>query len=65
MVLEATRRTEERKGKLAALKQQIRVSGLPLVEPYANPEELAKIVGKQFEELIDHLYPEDRMFPST
>ena len=35
---EATRRTEERKAKLAALKQRIRDSKLPLVEPYANPE---------------------------
>ena len=41
---EATRRTEERKAKLAALKQRIRDSKLPLVEPYANPKALAEIV---------------------
>jgi tetratricopeptide (TPR) repeat protein len=55
---EAARRTEERKGKLAALKQQIRDSKLPLVEPYENPEALAKIIEKQFGDLIDRLYPE-------
>jgi nephrocystin-3 len=55
---EAARRTEERKGKLAALKQQIRDSKLPLVEPYENPEALAKIIEKQFGDLIDQLYPE-------
>jgi len=58
---EATRRTEERKAKLAALKQRIRDSKLPLVEPYANPEALAEIVRKQFDELIDRLYPEDQV----
>ena len=58
--VEATRRTEERKTKLAALKQRIRDSKLPLVEPYADPRELAEIVLNQFDELIDRLYPEDR-----
>jgi hypothetical protein len=57
---EAARRTEERKAKLAALKQRIRDSGHPLVEPYANPEVLAEIVRKQFNDLIDSLYPEDQ-----
>ena len=57
---EAIRRTEERKAKLAALKQRIRDSKLPLVEPYANPEALAEIVRRQFDELIDRLYPEDQ-----
>ena len=57
---EAARRTEERKAKLAALKQRIRDSGLPLVEPYANPEALAEIVREQFDALIDRLYPEDQ-----
>ncbi len=57
---EATRRTEERKAKLAALKQRIRDSKLPLVDPYANPEALAESVRKQFDELIDRLYPEDQ-----
>jgi Tfp pilus assembly protein PilF len=58
--VEANRRTEERKIKLAALKQRIRDSKLPLVEPYANPRELAEIVLNQFDGLIDRLYPEDR-----
>jgi tetratricopeptide (TPR) repeat protein len=55
---EAARRTEERKGKLAALKQQIRDSKLPLVEPYEYPEALARIIEEQFGRLIDYLYPE-------
>ena len=59
-VVEAIRRTEERKSKLAALKQRIRDSKLPLVEPYANPKALAESVRKQFDELIDRLYPEDQ-----
>ena len=54
---EATRRTEQRKAKLAALKERIRKSGLPMVEPYANPEVLAKIIEEQFTALIDQLYP--------
>ncbi|MFH0953762.1 MAG: DUF4062 domain-containing protein [Verrucomicrobiota bacterium] len=57
---EATRRTEERKAKLTALKERIRDSKLPLVDPYANPKALAEIVRKQFDELIDQLYPEDQ-----
>ncbi len=56
----ATLRTEERKAKLAALKQRIRDSKLPLLEPYADPKALAEIVRKQFNELIDRLYPEDQ-----
>lgn len=54
---EAARRTEERKAKLAALKETIRKSGRPLVDPYKTPEELAAAVEKQFRELIDKLYP--------
>ncbi|MCA9086481.1 MAG: DUF4062 domain-containing protein, partial [Planctomycetaceae bacterium] len=57
---EATRLTEQRKDKLAALKQRIRDSKLPLVESYANPAALAEIVRKQLDELIDRLYPEDQ-----
>ncbi|MDD2734739.1 MAG: tetratricopeptide repeat protein [Desulfuromonadaceae bacterium] len=55
---EAARRTEERKEKLAALKQQIRKSGLPLVDRYESPEVLATLIEQQFEKLIDQLYPE-------
>jgi nephrocystin-3 len=56
---DATRRTKERKDKLAALKQRIRVSGLPVVDPYADPEDLAERIEEQFTRLIDELYPED------
>lgn len=55
---EAARRTQERKEKLAALKQRIRDSGLPLVDPYADPKALAAIIEKQVGDLIDKLYPE-------
>ncbi len=58
---EATRRTDERKARLAALKERIRQSKLPLVDPYANPEALAEIVRKQFDDLIDRLYPEGQV----
>jgi hypothetical protein len=58
---EATRRTEERKAKLAALKQRIRDSNLPLVESYTDPKALAEIVRRQFDELIDRLYPENQV----
>lgn len=57
---EATRRTEERKAKLLTLKQRIRDSGLPLVDPYSTPEALAETVRKQLDELIDRLYPENQ-----
>jgi tetratricopeptide (TPR) repeat protein len=56
---EATRRTEERKARLAALKQRIRQSGLPLLENYPNPEALASAVREHFLALIDRLYPEN------
>ena len=58
---EATRRTEERKAKLAALKQRIRDSKLPLAQPYPNPRTLARVVRRQFNRLIDRLYPEDQV----
>jgi len=55
----AARRTEERRNKLAALKDRIRKSGLPLVQDYASPEDLANTIRDQFKELIDRLYPEE------
>jgi nephrocystin-3 len=58
---EATRRTAERKAKLAALKQRIRDSKLPLEEPYPDPKTLARLVRLQFSRLIDRLYPEDQV----
>lgn len=56
---EASRRTQERKGKLTALKNRIRQSGLPVAENYTDPEALARMIQTQFEELIDQLYPEE------
>ena len=56
--VEAIRRTEERKAKLAALKERIRQSGLPVIENYPKPEALASEVRRQFLDLIDKLYPE-------
>jgi nephrocystin-3 len=53
---EAARRTQERKEKLAALKDRIRQSGLP-VEEYSSPEDLARTIRNQFVRLIDQLYP--------
>ncbi|MBL7033856.1 MAG: DUF4062 domain-containing protein [Candidatus Delongbacteria bacterium] len=58
---EAARLTRERQQKLAFLKQRIRQSGLPVVDGYASPEALAGLIGKQFEELIDQLYPEEEV----
>ena len=55
---EAIRRTEERKAKLAALKERIRRRGLPVYENYSTPEALASEVRRQFLDLIDKLYPE-------
>ena len=57
--VKAARLTEERKAKLASLKQRIRDSGLPLVDPYANPQALARIILRQFSALIEDLYPEE------
>ncbi|MBN1570681.1 MAG: tetratricopeptide repeat protein [Acidobacteria bacterium] len=55
---EAIGRTEERRAKLAALKDRIRHSGLPVLDNYANPEALAGAVRQQLLDLIDRLYPE-------
>jgi nephrocystin-3 len=55
---EAIGRTEERKARLAALKERIRRSGLPVLENYSRPEALAGEVRRQFLDLIDKLYPE-------
>lgn len=59
--VEAARRTDERRFKLAALKENIRKSGRPLVAPYKTPEELAAAVEKQFRDLIDKLYPKEEV----
>lgn len=57
----AARRTRERIAKLAALKKTIRASGVPLVDPYRDPPELARIVHRQFLDLINELYPGEKV----
>lgn len=49
---EATRRTQERKNKLADLKDKIRKSGLPVLDNYSDPEALAEAIQVQFEKLL-------------
>lgn len=44
--------------KLRALKQQIRASGCPLHENYANPRELGAHVLEDFTQVIERLFPE-------
>ncbi|HYG57929.1 MAG TPA: ATP-binding protein, partial [Symbiobacteriaceae bacterium] len=44
-------------GKLAALKERIRASGRPVTEDYANPEAFGEAVLRDFEALIDRLFP--------
>jgi tetratricopeptide (TPR) repeat protein len=54
----AAQRAEERRGKLAALKARIRLSGLPVRENYPDPQALGQFVLTDFTALIDRLYPE-------
>jgi len=55
---EATKRAEERKRKLAALKERIRKSGLPVREDYPEPRALSELVLQDLTEVINRLYPE-------
>ncbi|MGO8796772.1 MAG: tetratricopeptide repeat protein [Candidatus Sulfotelmatobacter sp.] len=55
---EGKRRAEERQQKLAALKQRIRTSGLPLRENYANPQVLGELVLEDLTTIINRLFPE-------
>ena len=55
------RKTPDSAAKLAALKETIRHSGRPFVDPYKKPEDLAAAVKQQFIELIDHLYPKEEV----
>ena len=55
---EAERRAEERRHKLAALKQRIRTSDLPVRENYRDPAELGRLVLEDLTAVIDRLYPE-------
>jgi len=54
---EAGRRAAARRAKLAALKQRIRASGLPVRENYRDPQHLGELVRADFTALIDRLYP--------
>lgn len=47
--------------RLAELKERIRQSGFPVVENYANPEELAERVRVDLWHLIDEAYPESEV----
>lgn len=57
-VEEALRRAEQRKQKLAALKERIRHSGFPVRENYQNPKEFGQTVLQDLTSIIDELYPE-------
>jgi len=54
---EAARRTQERKDKLATLKERIRASKLPLLDPFANPEALGDAVLSDLTKVINDLFP--------
>jgi len=54
---EAERRAQERRGKLDALKKQIRGSGF-VVRDYPDPRALGELVLADLTEVIDRLYPE-------
>jgi AAA ATPase-like protein/uncharacterized protein DUF4062 len=56
-LVEAEQRAEKRKQKLAALKNRIRTSGLPVEEDYANPQSLGECVLRDLSRVIDKLYP--------
>jgi hypothetical protein len=55
---EAQRRVAERQAKLAALKDRIRASRLPLKENYRDPQELGAWVLTDLTAIIDDLFPE-------
>jgi tetratricopeptide (TPR) repeat protein len=55
---EAARRARERRDKLSALKDQIRATGLPVRENYADPRALGQYVLEDLTRIIDQLHPE-------
>jgi len=55
---EAIRRAEQRRQKLADLKERIRSSGLPVHENYQTPKEFGQSVLRDLTAIIDDLYPE-------
>jgi tetratricopeptide (TPR) repeat protein len=54
---EAWARARQRSEKLAALKQRIRESGLPVRENYANPRELGQLALRDLTAVVDSLFP--------
>ena len=55
---EATLHTDQRKGRLADLKERIRKGSLHLRENYRDPEQLGEWLLEDMTALIDNLYPE-------
>jgi tetratricopeptide (TPR) repeat protein len=55
---EAQQRAEQRKQKLAALKDRIRQSGFPVHEKYKDPKEFGQYVLQDLTAIINRLYPE-------
>ncbi len=54
---EAERRAQRRRDKLAALKDRIRNSKLPVRENYSNPKEFGKLVLEDFTRVIEERFP--------
>lgn len=54
---EAEHRAAERRAKLAALKQRVRESGLPVREGYADPRTLGELALADLTAVIETLYP--------
>jgi tetratricopeptide (TPR) repeat protein len=50
-------RAERRRARLAALKDEIRASGLPVHENYPDPGSFGQLVLKDLTEVIDRLFP--------
>lgn len=55
---EAKRRAEERRRRLAALKERLDASGLPVRKDYSDPVELGELVLADLTGVIDSLYAE-------
>jgi tetratricopeptide (TPR) repeat protein len=56
---EAQDRAADRPGQLAALKDRIRASGLPVREGFRSPEELGELVYRDLASVICTRYPQD------
>ena len=55
---EIKRRVDDRRRKLASLKDRVRKSGLPVRENYPNTKQLGELVFKDLAKLVDQLFPE-------